>query len=139
MKLIIQPDAGITPLLRAVRAARKTIDIVIFRLDRLELEEALEAAVARGEIIRGTQVTVKSASGVRTRVDLVTETPRGNVKLIESKNGPSARLTPNQRKALPEIQKSGTCTPCGKNAQKAGLEPGKKIKSVEVQIDRHNQ
>ena len=52
MKLIIQPDHGLTPLLRAVRTARKTIDIVIFRLDRDELEEALEAAVERGVVVR---------------------------------------------------------------------------------------
>lgn len=52
MKLIIQPDDGLTPLLRAVKAARSSIDIVIFRFDRLELEEALEAAVARGVVVR---------------------------------------------------------------------------------------
>ena len=52
VKLIIQPDHGLTPLLRAVRTARKTIDIVIFRLDRDELEEALEAAVDRGVVVR---------------------------------------------------------------------------------------
>ena len=52
MKLIIQPQDGIAPLLRAVKAARKSIDIVIFRFDRLELEEALEAAVARGVVVR---------------------------------------------------------------------------------------
>lgn len=52
MKLIIQPDDGITPLLRAVNAAKKSIDIVIFRFDRLELEEALETAVTRGVIVR---------------------------------------------------------------------------------------
>ena len=52
MKLIIQPDDGITPLLRAVKAAKKNIDIVIFRLDRAELEKALEAAVARGVVVR---------------------------------------------------------------------------------------
>ena len=52
MKLIIEPDNGITPLLRAVKAAKKTIDIVIFRFDRLELEKALEAAVARGVVVR---------------------------------------------------------------------------------------
>jgi RHS repeat-associated protein len=98
-----------------------------------------EAAVARGEVVRGTQITVRSASNVRTRVDVVTATPGGNVKLIESKNGPHARLTPNQRKALPEIQQTGSCTPCGKNAEKAGFKPGEKIANVEVQIDRHNQ
>ena len=40
------------PLLNAVRKAKKTIDIVIFRFDRLELEKAIEAAVARGVVVR---------------------------------------------------------------------------------------
>ena len=52
MKLIIQPDDGLTPLVQAVRSAKKTIDIVIFRFDRAELEKALEAAVARGVVVR---------------------------------------------------------------------------------------
>jgi cardiolipin synthase A/B len=52
VKLIIQPDDGLKPLLKAVRKARKTIDIVIFRFDRLELEEALEEAVGRGVTVR---------------------------------------------------------------------------------------
>ena len=52
MKLIIQPQDGLAPLLRAVKAAKKSIDIVIFRFDRLELEEALEAAVTRGVVVR---------------------------------------------------------------------------------------
>jgi phosphatidylserine/phosphatidylglycerophosphate/cardiolipin synthase-like enzyme len=37
---------------QAVRRAKKTIDIVIFRFDRTELEKALEAAVARGVVVR---------------------------------------------------------------------------------------
>jgi phosphatidylserine/phosphatidylglycerophosphate/cardiolipin synthase-like enzyme len=52
VKLIIQPDDGVTPLLRAVRKARKTIDIVIFRFDRPELEKALQAALTRGVVVR---------------------------------------------------------------------------------------
>src|SRR5262245_119892 len=52
VKLIIQPDAGLTPVLQAVRKATKTIDIVIFRFDRTELEKALGAAVARGVVVR---------------------------------------------------------------------------------------
>lgn len=51
-KLIIQPDDGIAPLLKAVRKAKKTIDIVIFRFDRAELETALETAVGRGVRVR---------------------------------------------------------------------------------------
>ena len=38
--------------MQAVRRAKKTIDIVIFRFDRAELEKALEAAVARGVVVR---------------------------------------------------------------------------------------
>jgi cardiolipin synthase A/B len=52
MHLITQPDDGLKPLLAAVRKARKTIDIVIFRFDRVELGKALEAAVQRGVVVR---------------------------------------------------------------------------------------
>src|SRR5512140_3262845 len=52
VKLIVQPDAGVTPLVSAVRKAKRSIDIVIFRFDRTELEKALEAAVARGVTVR---------------------------------------------------------------------------------------
>ena len=52
MNLIIQPDDGLAPLLKAVRSAKKSIDIVIFRFDRNELEKAFEAAVARGVTVR---------------------------------------------------------------------------------------
>ena len=52
MKLIIQPDDGVTPIVRAIKNAKKTIDIVIFRFDRAEIEKALEAAVARGVVVR---------------------------------------------------------------------------------------
>jgi cardiolipin synthase A/B len=52
VKLIIQPDDGLMPLLKAIRRARKTIDIVIFRFDQVDLEQALEAAVTRGVTVR---------------------------------------------------------------------------------------
>ena len=52
MKLIIQPDDGIAPLLVAIKQAKKSIDIVIFRFDRMELEKALAAAVGRGVVVR---------------------------------------------------------------------------------------
>jgi phosphatidylserine/phosphatidylglycerophosphate/cardiolipin synthase-like enzyme len=48
VKLIIEPDDGVTPVVHAIRKARRTIHIVIFRFDRLEVQKALEAAVARG-------------------------------------------------------------------------------------------
>jgi phosphatidylserine/phosphatidylglycerophosphate/cardiolipin synthase-like enzyme len=52
VQLIIQPDDGITPLLKAVRGAKRSIDIVIFRFDRTELARALSDAVARGVPVR---------------------------------------------------------------------------------------
>jgi phosphatidylserine/phosphatidylglycerophosphate/cardiolipin synthase-like enzyme len=48
MKLIIQPDAGVAPVVGAIKQAKRSIDILIFRLDRPEIARALEDAVARG-------------------------------------------------------------------------------------------
>jgi len=52
MKLLIQPDAGITPILTAIKKARRQVELVIFRFDLIELEKALGAAVARGVHVR---------------------------------------------------------------------------------------
>lgn len=52
MKLIVQPDDGLTPLMKAVQHAKRSIDLVIFRFDRGDLEKALGAAVTRGVIVR---------------------------------------------------------------------------------------
>ena len=48
MKLIIQPEDGLNPVLKAVRQAKKTVDIVIFLFDRAELEAALQNSAERG-------------------------------------------------------------------------------------------
>jgi cardiolipin synthase len=52
MKLIIQPDAGVHPIVNAIKRAKKTIDVVIFRLDQTDIARALEAAVKRGVNVR---------------------------------------------------------------------------------------
>jgi cardiolipin synthase len=52
MKLIVQPDAGITPIVNAIKQAKRSINILIFRLDRSEIAHALEAAVTRGVRVR---------------------------------------------------------------------------------------
>ena len=52
MKAIVQPEAGLSPVVAAVRRARTSVDISIFRMDRKELEEALGAAVTRGVRVR---------------------------------------------------------------------------------------
>ena len=52
MKLIVQPDAGVAPIVTAIKSARKSLDVLVFRLDRQEVARALEAAVARGVAVR---------------------------------------------------------------------------------------
>jgi phosphatidylserine/phosphatidylglycerophosphate/cardiolipin synthase-like enzyme len=51
MKLLIQPEDGVSPLVSAIKKAKKTVDIVIFRFDRAEIEAALKAAAKRGVVV----------------------------------------------------------------------------------------
>ncbi len=48
MQLLIQPGDSVEPLIRGIDSAEKSIEIVIFRLDRAEIERALTNAVSRG-------------------------------------------------------------------------------------------
>lgn len=48
MKLIIEPDDGIAPILSAIESAKESIELTIFRFDRKDIESALAAAAARG-------------------------------------------------------------------------------------------
>jgi cardiolipin synthase len=52
VKLIVQPDAGLAPITTAIRDSKKTIDVLIFRLDLQEITRCLEAAAARGVVVR---------------------------------------------------------------------------------------
>ena len=52
VKLIIQPDAGVVPIVEAIKKAKKSIDVVIFRFDLDEVEKALADAVQRGVTVR---------------------------------------------------------------------------------------
>jgi phosphatidylserine/phosphatidylglycerophosphate/cardiolipin synthase-like enzyme len=52
MQLITQPDDGIAPLIEAMKSAKKTIDIVIFRFDIDAIADALTEAVERGVAVR---------------------------------------------------------------------------------------
>jgi phosphatidylserine/phosphatidylglycerophosphate/cardiolipin synthase-like enzyme len=52
MKLLVQPDDGVAPLVNAVRHAKKSVLIVVFRFDLKDLEQALGHAVERGVTVR---------------------------------------------------------------------------------------
>ena len=48
MKLIIQPGHGVERLVKGIRKGKKSVEIMIFRFDRDEIERALIDAVERG-------------------------------------------------------------------------------------------
>jgi phosphatidylserine/phosphatidylglycerophosphate/cardiolipin synthase-like enzyme len=67
VKLIVQPKDGLGPVLASIRQDRKEIDVVIFRCDRKELQEALEAAVKRGVRVRALIAHINSGGGKKLR------------------------------------------------------------------------
>lgn len=52
MQLLVQPDDGIAPLVKGIDQAKTSIDILIFRFDRDEIESALINALKRGVCVR---------------------------------------------------------------------------------------
>jgi cardiolipin synthase len=66
MKLIIEPTDGVAPIISAIKNAKKSVEIVIFRFDYGGIESALKAAV-----VKGVKVTA-----------LIADTNRGGVKSL---------------------------------------------------------
>jgi RHS repeat-associated protein len=80
------------------------------------------------------QVTVKTQSGVRTRIDVAgRDASTGAVRLTEAKSSGTAPLTKNQKAAFPEIEQSGA-TVLGKG--KPGFDGGTAIPPTKVDIVR---
>ena len=76
------------------------------------------------------QITVKTSSGVRTRVDAIGLDANGNVVINEYKSSLTAPLTDNQKIAFPEIFESGaTVVGNGKGIFSGGYQipPGTKV------------
>ncbi len=98
------------------------------------VERGVARAQARGEVVLGREITIETPIG-RTRPDLLTRTPAGNLRFVECKNGPCASLTTRQKKAFPLIERQGGI-PRGGNAAAAGLEPGVPIGPTRILIER---
>jgi RHS repeat-associated protein len=92
------------------------------------------AALFRGEIVVAREVTIKTQSGIRFRIDLVVKTITGKLKFIESKFGKTADATSNQKIAHPEFIKTGGEVR-GNNGLPAGLPNGTKLPPQELQYD----
>lgn len=61
MKLWVLPDDGLAPLLKGIDNAQSSIEIMIFRFDRTDVEGALARAVSRGVAVRALVAHVNKA------------------------------------------------------------------------------
>ena len=61
MRCIVQPRDGVAPVLAAIKRARKSVEIAIFRCDHKAVEGALTAAASRG--VRVTALIAFASSG----------------------------------------------------------------------------
>lgn len=82
------------------------------------------------------QVTVKTQSGTKTRIDIMGTNSSGQVVCIECKSSETAPLTKNQTAGFPEIQQSGGIV-VGNG--KPGFPGGTAIPPTTVQIIRPGQ
>ena len=61
-RLIVLPEDGVVPVVAGIRAAKKTLDMPIFRLDHIEIDKAIKSAVKRGVVVR-TLIAHTNGSG----------------------------------------------------------------------------
>jgi phosphatidylserine/phosphatidylglycerophosphate/cardiolipin synthase-like enzyme len=64
VRLIVQPEDGLAPVLRGIGGAKRTLDVSIFRLDDKRVAKAVKAAVARGVAVRAL-VAHRNSAGER--------------------------------------------------------------------------
>jgi len=63
-QLIVEPDDGAAPILNAIRHAKKSIDLTLFRFDHRDVLDAIKAAVTRGVQVRAL-IASSNRGGVR--------------------------------------------------------------------------
>lgn len=101
-----------------------------------------DAATARGDTVLSEQVHIKVAvptaaggsKNITVIADFAVADSKGNLYLMESKNGPSAGLTRNQAAGYPEIVQNGG-VPFGQRAADAGLRPGQAMGPTPVRVE----
>ena len=61
MRLLQQPEDGVSGLLQGINSAQRSIDMVIFRFDHPEIEKALASAVSRGVAVQALIANVNGS------------------------------------------------------------------------------
>jgi cardiolipin synthase A/B len=69
VRCLVQPGDGVMPLIKGIKDARKSVEIVIFRFNRSEIEKALAAAVTRGVHVHAL-IASTNRGGVQNLRDL---------------------------------------------------------------------
>ena len=129
--------AGLTKFARqATKTTTKKTKADIMKQNRVQ-GKGFEVDVFKRERNSTTdrELAVKTKDGTRVRIDIAKKEPKGICKLLECKSSSTAPLTKNQKKAFPEIKKSGA-TVVSKN--KKHFPYGSKIEPTEVEIVRPN-
>ena len=67
MKLLQEPNDGVTPLVNAIDNAKKSVEILIFRFDQSEIERALANAVGRGVSVQALIAHLNSSGEANLR------------------------------------------------------------------------
>jgi RHS repeat-associated protein len=119
----------------AVKPSPRNRNITANAANGRRLERKVTRGLRKGNNNVQRQVTIKTQSGLRTRVDNIA-TRNGEIRVFEAKSSKAAKLTPNQKRAFAEIEKSGGVV-VGKG--KPGYEGGTAIPPQRVKIIRGNQ
>ncbi|WP_419571142.1 RHS repeat-associated core domain-containing protein [Rheinheimera sp.] len=99
-------------------------------------EKQVKSQLQKTDTDVAEQITVKTKSGTKTRLDFVSKDANGNVKCTECKASGTAPLTKNQQAGFPEIEQSGA-TVVGNG--KPGFPGGTEIPPTKVDIIRKEQ
>jgi RHS repeat-associated protein len=112
----------------AVNAERAAAPVVQHLVQANRAAGKLGEAATRanlGEKIAGEQVTFATSTGERTVADFVTKIGE-KLGIVETKTG-NAILSAGQKQLKQDIENGVAVIPVGKNAEKAGLKPGKPV------------
>ena len=127
----VDKDAEVTSKTGKITKGGSKADILAQNRAKGRAFEQQEFAKFKSQNINAVkQITVKTSSGVRTRVDAIGLDANGNVVINEYKSSLTAPLTENQKNAFPEIFESGaTVVGKGKGIFSGGykIPPGTKV------------
>ena len=68
MRLMIQPDDGVAPLIKAIAGAKRSIEIAVFRCDQKEIERALANAAVHALIAHTNRAGEESLRKLELRL-----------------------------------------------------------------------